>query len=878
MRNPVTRTLAIFLLIGVLPALCSAGIVGKIAGKVSDKETGESLQFANVVVIDTPMGAMSLADGLFAILNVTPGTYDVQASFMGYKPVRISGVVVKPDLTVMVEFELEKTVVEVVDPIIIRAERPIVEVDVTSTRHIMTADEVDALPIDNPVNIVNFISGSSVDARGTHIRGGRDTEVGYYIDNSPITDPIENNSMLNLSTQSVNELVVFTGGFNAEYGNASSGIINIITTEGTNDFKGSYEHRMYLPVEMFWRHNDGGDPLDTGEIRERFNLSGPVFKKADSDLRFAASVEGTNWDDYDPRVEALDRPGKQRLYNGTLTYRRGRTKIKGVFNAENQEYVDSYDGQRLYERILVPETWRNNTIDNYRVALSGSHMVTDRSFVEASFSVLDGTLEIAQPGKGWDPELSEFDNQVKYDWDLDTRRDANNFIISGDMPYYDYQEKRVYSFRGAYTHQRGRNEIKTGLDLNMYDVLYNDVFASTDNYYIYTYDVSPMAGALYAQDKLEFEGLIMNLGLRLDFFDPSHKVFKDYDHPFDPALPADQWHGPDGNQAPIEVESYDSTGAYAGGGLVDADVKWKLSPRLGASHPITENTYLHFLYGHFFQMPSFDYLYENEKFHTRGRWLRSGNADLEAEKTVAYEVGFNHLLSKNTAVDVTFFYKDITDMVETVTRGPFAESNPQAEENYVTYMNSGYGNVRGFEINLKRPHFQNWHYHAAYTFMVAKGFSSDWDEGYLRRFDDEEFPTQQFYLDWDRRHSFLITGGYGKAKNWGADVSVSYATGAPFTHPLSLGKKPSRNSSRYPAISNVDAEVHKVFNILGLDTNVFVRATNLFDQRNLVNWDDVDQDLRNWLIINPGDYLGPFGDYTVYGPPRQVLGGFRVNF
>jgi outer membrane receptor for ferrienterochelin and colicin len=881
MRSPVMRTMFVFLVIGVLPALCLAANVGKIAGMVTDAETGEPLQYANVVVIGTVMGAMSLEDGRFTILNVAPGEYDVQASYMGYKPMRLTGVAVKPDLTATVEFKLEATVAAELEPIVIQAERPIVEVDVTSSRSIFTAEDVQALPVDTPAGVLNFVSGAAIDARGIHIRGGREDEVGYYIDNAPIQDPILNDALLDLSTQSINEMVVFTGGFNAEYGNASSGIINIITTEGSEELRGSYEHRMYLPVEMLWRHSDKGDPLNTKEMRERFTLSGPLYKQGDTRLKYAFAIEGTNWDDDEPRVEVLDRPGKQRLYDGTLSFRQGRTKLKAVFNIENKDVTESYDSYFLYERIKVPETWRKTTNDNYRVALSGSHMLNPQSFFDMSFSFLDASYEKKQPGKGWDTDLTYDANQEKYDWNLDILRDENNFIISGDNPYYDKQDQKIYAFRGSYTLQRGRNEFKTGLDYTMYDVQEDDIFASTQNYYIYEYDVQPKAGAVYAQDKLEFEGMIMNLGLRFDFFDPNHKKFKDYDAPYALALgeKPELWHGPNGDQAPIEIEYYnDSTGVYEGGGLVDADVKWKVSPRLGVSHPITESSYLHFLYGHFFQMPSFDYLYENEKFHTRGRWLLVGNPDLEAEKTVAYEVGVNQLLSQNTAVDLTFFYKDITDMTESVTRGPSAESNPQSGENYVTYMNTGYGNVRGFEVNLKRPLFHNWRYHAAYTFMVAKGFSSDTNEGYLRRFDDEEFPTQQFYLDWDRRHSFLVTAGYAKSESWTLDATVSYSTGAPYTDPVTLSPKPSRNNARFPAISNVDVEFHKFFNLMGVNLDAFVRATNLFDQRNLVNWDDTDQDLRNWLILHPYDYLGPFHDYTVYGPPRNVLGGIRVNF
>ncbi|RJR26646.1 MAG: TonB-dependent receptor [Candidatus Latescibacterota bacterium] len=862
----------------LIPALCLASDVGKIVGKVTEKATGKPLVYANIVLLGTPRGAMSLTDGTYAILNVSPGTYEVQASYMGYKTMIVQKVVIEPDLTRTVDFELEETVVGTLEPIIVEAEKPLVQVDVTSTRKMLLSSEIQSLPVDNPVQVINYIAGSSVAATGTHIRGGRAQEVGYYIDDAPVQDPIANNALINVTNQSVNEMIIFTGGFNAEYGNASSGIVNIITNEGSDTFEGSAEYRMYLPVQMFWTKFDGPDPLDTGEMRSRLYFSGPIYKKEQMDLRYSLAMEASDWDDWQPRVEALDRPGKQRLYDGVLTFRRGNTKIKGVFNIDNDRHVSSYDPYRLYERYYVQDTWRHTNSDTYRGAVNVSHMFSERSFAAANFSVLDGELELAQPGKKWDPALSYQENQDLYDWNLDIRRDANNFIISGDNPYYDWMKRRVYSFRGSFTHQRARNEVKTGLDLNIYDVQEIDVFASTQNYYIYEYDVQPRAGALYAQDKLEFEGLIMNVGLRLDFFDPNHKVPRDFDHPYDPNAPDSLWHGPDNDNAPIELERYDDEGNYLGGGLVDAEVKWKLSPRLGVSYPITDDSYLHMQYGHFFQMPSFDYLYENAEFHTRGRWMIAGNADLEAEKTVAYEIGVNHLLSPNIAIDFTFFYKDITDMTEQVVVGPTAVSNPQGRANYVTFDNVGYGNVRGFEINLVRRHINNWHYRGAYTFMVAKGLSSNVNEGGQRRFDNEEYPTQQFYLDWDRRHSFLVTGGYGIPKNWSIDFAVNYATGAPYTNPVTLTRKPTRNNARFPSINNVDVEVHKMFEIFDIDADIFLRATNLFNQRNIISWDDTDQDFKNWYVANDGSYLGPFGDYTIYGAPRNFVGGVKISF
>ena len=504
MRSCMAKIPILFLLLIMFPVICYAGDVGKIAGKVVDKETGEPLSYANVVVLGTTMGGMSLGDGSFFILNVAPGVYDVQASYVGYKPVLITGLLIEPDLTRTVRFELEQTIATELEPIIVQAERPLVQIDVTSTRKIMLAEEIQALPVDNPVNVINYVSGSTVDAGGTHIRGGRATEVGYYIDDSPIQDPIQNNAILALTNQSVNEMVVYTGGFNAEYGNASSGIVNIITSEGSDEFHGSFEHRMYLPLHMFWRKSDTGDPLDTGELRQRLSLRGPVFQEGKSKMKFALAAEASEWDDWQPRVESLNRPGKMRLYDGTVTFQHGKTKLKGSLNIENEEHVSSYDSYRLYERLKVPESWRWTNNDNYRFALTGTHMLSDNSFVKASFSVLDGTMEIAQPGKKWDPALTYQANQDLYKLDLDIQRDEDNFISSGDNPYYDYQKKRIYSFRSSYTIQKGRNEAKAGVDLNVYDVQETDVFASTQNYYIYEYDVQPRAAALYAQDKLEF--------------------------------------------------------------------------------------------------------------------------------------------------------------------------------------------------------------------------------------------------------------------------------------------------------------------------------------------------------------------------------------
>ena len=119
MRSRMAKVAILSVLCILLPVLSYAGNVGKITGTVVDKATGEPLKFANIVIIGTSMGAMALGDGTFLVLNVAPGAYDVQASYVGYKPLRINGVIIEPDLTRNLVFELEESVAGVTETIIV---------------------------------------------------------------------------------------------------------------------------------------------------------------------------------------------------------------------------------------------------------------------------------------------------------------------------------------------------------------------------------------------------------------------------------------------------------------------------------------------------------------------------------------------------------------------------------------------------------------------------------------------------------------------------------------------------------------------------------------------------------------------------------------
>jgi hypothetical protein len=165
-----------------------------------------------------------------------------------------------------------------------------------------------------------------------------------------------------------------------------------------------------------------------------------------------------------------------------------------------------------------------------------------------------------------------------------------------------------------------------------------------------------------------------------------------------------------------------------------------------------------------------------------------------------------------------------------------------------------------------------------YTYMIAKGRSSDTIEGYLNHFADNVPPTKEYYLDWDRRHTLVLDLGYGRRGNWAVNMLVKYATGSPYT-PVenTRSAQPEQNTARFPNTSTVNMKLSKDFHFRNSSQQVFMEVYNLFNKKNLVAFDDDDTDLMRHLRYT-GEWTGPYNDVTVYGPPREIRAGFKIGF
>ncbi len=215
-----------------LASFASAGTTGKLSGAVTD-ESDAPLPGAAVTVRGTRLGASTDADGRYLILQVPPGQHTLDAHLIGYGTTAATRVTVNADRTTVVEMRLIEEVMEV-GAVIVVAKRPAIEADVTSSQIVVDAEMIAQAPVKEMLDYLSYEPGVAVNAQNNlNIRGGYASEVRFQVDGLDRADALTGNAYTQLNQVMVAEVTVLTGGFNAEYGNVRSGMVNVVTRDGT---------------------------------------------------------------------------------------------------------------------------------------------------------------------------------------------------------------------------------------------------------------------------------------------------------------------------------------------------------------------------------------------------------------------------------------------------------------------------------------------------------------------------------------------------------------------------------------------------------------------------------------------------------------------
>jgi outer membrane receptor protein involved in Fe transport len=879
------RNLTLAILLLILPvSILFSGTTGKIAGKVTNASTGEPLFAVNVIVEGTTLGAATDMQGNYVILNVPPGVYTVRASAVGFKTVRVTNVRVSVDQTTRVDFKLEEVAIELGEEVVVVAERPLVQRDLTSTTSKVGADIIAKLPVENFTDIINLQAGV---VEG-HFRGGRLGEVAYMIDGIPVNDVFSNTYALQVENHAIQEMEIVTGTFNAEYGQAMSGVVNIITKEGGERYSGSFStyigdyvssHRdLFMniervkPLDIYNLQGTLGGPFPILKNKLGFFISWRYYKNDGwiYGRRIFNPHDSSNFSSDDPSKWYIGATGDSAFVPMNPEQRltlQGKLSIK--INPSNKLNIESLYQRRFYK--IYDHRFKYNPDGDYKryqyaytLTLSYTNVISPKAFFTIKGSLL-------------------YNDYQQYVWkdinmypDPKRLQDASNnaFLTGGAQMWHFFRNTRTYIAKIDYTNQiTNTHQIKTGIETRLHrlwlreyeivrDERFKDRFVPTlpprtafnNNEYLHR----PYEFSAYIQDKMEFEYLVANVGVRFDYFEPDGKVLVDPDH-----LPAER---------PLPDSLFKR-----------AKPKYQISPRIGLAYPITDRGVIHISYGHFFQIPPFEFLYTNPEFEIEVGRLKSkiGNADLQPERTVSYEIGLQQQLSDDIAIDITGYYKDIRNLLGTQIHQYLNV------DKFARYINRDYGNVRGITISLEKRFRDGFGATIDYTLQLARGNASDPDAEFLNNQADPpiEGNKQLVPLDWDRRHSLNFTVSLGDPNNFVVSLIGKLGTGLPYTPAFQNQRTAVENSDNKPPVYTFDAYFYKMIKVFGVNMQFFVKVYNVFDIKNEIEvFGDTGRAGYTLATIYSGR---PRGINTVeeyfkrpdfYSEPRQVIFGISFDF
>ena len=813
---------------------------GKIAGRVVDAQTGEPLVGVNVLIEETQQGTSTDINGDYVIVNVEPGVYTVVFSYIGYKRQRITGVRVTSDQTTRLDVKLEPSVIEG-EEVVVVAERPLIQKDLTSSKKTVVAEEIEALPVETFLGVLTTQAGVNQGPSGElHIRGGRSNEIAYMVDGLSVGNPFNTNGLATeVATNAIKELTVVSGAFNAEYGQAMSGVVNIVTKEGgdqlegsfsayTGDFVTAHSDIFFTPSGIQPNNStiEGtlGGPLPFTRKKVRFFFSGRYDNHRGSiwgrrehlpsdSANFNVNpwyyeIHGVPWPAY---VDSLSVPDELVSMNWRKKYSVLAKFTYRPIPSLKLEYNYLQDGATrkpfnfLYrfnpDGVVTYRDWSRNH------SLHVTHTLNERTFYTIRLSYATHAFRSYLYEDPTDPRYVSDGRIVGFP--------GLNFLFGGDQKGHVYEDSRSFRGKADLTRQFGViHEAKVGVDWRLH-------FLDRENFVV-LYDgnqykeptVPPLESpahdkyknrkvvlfSAYVQDKIEFDEFIINAGVRYDYFKPEGKYIPNLLDPLGEKKPA--------------------------------KAKHMVSPRLGISFPITETGIIHLSYGHFYQMPPLRNMFINPEFEFGvGTTPTFGNANLRPERTVMYEIGLQQQIGRTMAIDVTAYFKDIRDYLALQTIQFRTASDPR----YRIYINKDYANIKGVTFSLTKRPSRGGLLSATvdYTFQVAEGNNNDPGAFFFNFLSGRETPLEIVPLDFDQRHVLSGTVTISRAGKWGISFIGQFATGYPYSPEIldqNIDLLP--NSDRKPNQIKLDMRAFKIIKVGNLRVNTFVKVFNLIDRLN----------------------------------------------
>ncbi len=894
--------LVLFLFISV-PVLLKAGTTGKLTGKVVDSNTKEPLPFVNVIIVGTNYGAATDVDGRYIILNIPPGNYSIKAQSVGYQPVIVENVSISIDLTTEQDFSLTESAIEL-EAVVVEGKKDILKKDITSSQSSITSQQIKELPVQEFNDVLQLQAGVSKDAGGGfHIRGGRSSEIAYQVNGISITDPYDNSRGIDIDNSSIQELQVISGTFNAEYGNAMSGIVNTVTKEGgkiyhgglniyssdyLSDFTSYFNNiNVYNPVTNYnYQGNFSGPIPFTNDMVTVFLNGRYVY---DDGYLYGVNEFNTDGSKADGRVVPMNW-SKRWLGQANIAYQffKGlKINTELLYSKENYQDFNGDNSNETYNFKLEPAGNPFKYTKSYDGTLTINHVLSPTTFYTLKGNYFFKDFNQYLYPNPTDPRYMHPDSLITIDYAFHNKgTDLHRFFretqsYTGKLDFSSQVTEHHLVQIGA----EGKYHKLQFDDYNLEPLRVNGVpvepfvpsIPDPTSINRNLFSANPIELAGYVQDKIEFNNVIINIGLRLDYFDSRGKVLVD---PSDPNINVPLRLGLD-SLSIAQREPY----FYK-----NATKKWQISPRFGIAYPISADGVIHFSYGHFLQVPTFEYLFNRGEYKVPETGTVGdpyGNPDLKPQKTIMYEIGFRQQFADDYVIDATGFYRDIRDWI--TTSAPISTLNGVT---YSIYTNRDYSNVRGITINFSKRFTDHYSIELNYTYQVAEGSNSNPDDAFRAALNNQAPVIFLSPLNWDQTHNLNVNFLVG-SDDWSVSLLAKYGSGLPYTPSVTQYTSDRglnsgfENNSRYrPGQFTVDLRANKSFELMGFNMNLYLKVFNLFDARTIINvWGDTGEPDFTTTVQNVSEdpkRPNTVADYIrypwFYGEPRLVQTGIEFTF
>jgi outer membrane receptor protein involved in Fe transport len=830
-RVAVGVSLAVAALLAPFAPAGFAGTTGRISGRVVDAKQ-EPLIGANVAIPALKLGAVTDAEGRYIIPNIPAGEYEVRFTFLGYRAVTVQAVNVAADQVTRLDQTMAEAPVEM-EEIVVSAERPVVDVNLTSNLASVTRKDIQQLPVQDLQDVVNLQAGV-VDG---HFRGGRIGEVQYQVDGVSVNNPYNNQNSIRIDRSLLQEVQVVSGTFDAEYGQAMSGVVNAVLRRGGDKFEWDFEG--YLGT-FFYPWNDSrilDDRTRLGELNNfQFSFSGP---SPFANTTYLANFRRGHFDDWIYGEQRFLPTDEADFTNGVFTPSgTGEQQALGwsdqlsaLFKISNQSLPGIEVGYQILANHeesrrsnwafrLLPDGLTRQTAISLVQGLDWTHTLSKRSFYQVAlrqnyFDYKDLAYEDV-----YDAAYDSAGGLVS-----DPNYDEGAYVQGVDFGRFK-QTTNTWVLKGSWTSQfNPDHSMKAGGEMQWPEVTFG-----TPGYLLYTslggqqtltryvdqppkfpgpQTYHPVSASAFAQDDIEWNDLRLRAGLRLDLFDANSTV------PSDLSNPANAIQG-----APPSVP-------------VETTTKASVSPRIGVSYPISAGSALYFAYGHFYQMPALGLVFQNADYsalvdlQAGVSYTVMGNPDISPEKTIQYQFGYKQALTDWLGLDVSMYYKDIRDLLGI----EFIDTYNDAR--YPRYTNVDFGSVIGTTVTLDQRQIGLLGTSVDYTYQLARGNSSDPNETATRAEAGEDPRPRTVPFIWDQRHTLNLSVLLSKPGDFSVSGILRYVSGQPYTPTVStgFGSGLETNSGRKPNATLVDLRAEKSALVLGLGTTFFARVFNLFDTR-----------------------------------------------